>query len=62
MFIDVKKAHLNARSEEEAWVELPEEFREWGRYARLRRWLSGMCKAAIGWEGDYAQKLEAGFA
>ena len=24
MFIDVKKAHLNAKCDEEAWVELPE--------------------------------------
>ena len=26
MFIDVRKAHLNAVCDEEAWVELPEEF------------------------------------
>ena len=25
MFIDVRKAHLNARCDEEEWVELPEE-------------------------------------
>ena len=25
MFIDVRKAHLNAKCEEEEWVELPEE-------------------------------------
>jgi len=62
MFIDVKKAHLNARCDEQAWVELPSEFWEWGRYARLRRWLYGMRKAAAGWEDDYAEKLEgAGF-
>ncbi len=28
MFIDVRKAHLNAVCEEEEWVELPEEFWE----------------------------------
>ena len=28
MFIDDRKAHLNARCEEEAWVELPEEFHQ----------------------------------
>ena len=33
MFIDVRKAHLNAVCDEEAWVELPEEFWKWGRYA-----------------------------
>ncbi|MEM8827096.1 MAG: hypothetical protein AAGD40_09285, partial [Pseudomonadota bacterium] len=33
MFIDVRKAHLNAKCEDEEWVELPEEFWERGRYA-----------------------------
>ena len=58
MFIDVRKAHLNARCEEEEWVELAEEFWEYGRYARLRRWLYGMRRAAAGWEEEYAEKLE----
>eukprot|EP00974_Lingulodinium_polyedra_P062883 6070082-Lingulodinium_polyedra.AAC.1 len=45
------------------WVELPSEFWKRGRYARLRRWLYGMRKAASGWEEDYAEKLKAeGFA
>ena len=30
MFVDVKKAHLNAKCEEEEWVELPDEFRRDG--------------------------------
>ena len=59
MFIDVKKAHLNAVCEEEAWVELPPEFWEYGRFARLRRWLYGMRKAAAGWEENYAARLES---
>ena len=50
MFIDVRKAHLNARCEEEEWVELPRECWKWGRYARLKRWLYGMRKAAVGCE------------
>ena len=54
MFIDVRKAHLNAVCEEEEWVELPEDFWEHGKYARLRRWVYGMRKAATGWEEDYA--------
>ena len=33
MFSDVKKAHLNARCDEEEWVELLEEFGEHRRYA-----------------------------
>ena len=58
MFIDVRKAHLNARCEEEEWVELPEEFWEYGKYARLRRWLYGVRKAAAGWREEDAGKLE----
>ena len=34
MFVDVKKAHVNARCDEEDWIELPDEFEEHGRYAR----------------------------
>ena len=60
MFVDVKEAHLYARcEEEEEWVQLPEEFWEYGKYARLRRWLYGMRKAAAGWEEEYAGKLES---
>ena len=31
MFVDVKKAHLNAKCDEEEWVELPDEFKKIGR-------------------------------
>ena len=63
MFINVRKAHLNAKCDEEEWVELPEEFDNYGRYAKLRRWLYGMRKAASSWEEDYADKLvKDGFA
>ena len=30
MSIDVKKAHLNAKRDEEEWVELPDELRKFG--------------------------------
>ena len=56
MHADVNK-HLNAICEEKAWVELPEEFGRWGRYARMRRWLYGMRPAAQAWEEDYAAKM-----
>ena len=36
MFVDVKKAHLNAKCEEDKWKELPEECRQFGRYARVK--------------------------
>ena len=55
---DVRKAHLNARCEEEELVELLEEFWEYGKYARLRRWLYRARRAAAGWEEEYAGKLE----
>ena len=59
MFVDAKKAHLNAKCDEEEWVELPDEFKKFGRYAKLKRWLYG---AASGWEDDYARRLvEDGF-
>ena len=58
MFIDVRKTHLNAVCDEEEWVELPEEFWKFGRYAKLKRWLYGMRKAAAGWEEDYAKRME----
>ena len=44
VFVDVKKAHLNARCDEEERVKLPDEFEEHGRYAKLRSWLYGMRK------------------
>ena len=53
MFIDVKKA--------EDWVELLDEFKKFGKYARLKRWLYGMRKAASGWEDDYARLVNDGF-
>ena len=35
MFIDVKIAHLETKCEEEEWVELPDEFKTFGWYAKL---------------------------
>ena len=53
---------INARCGEEEWVELPDEFETFWRYATLKRWLYGMRKAASGWEDDYARRLvEDGF-
>ena len=61
MFIDVRKAHLNGAVDDQEWVfvELPPEFHAYGRFARIRRWLYGMRKAAISWEKNYAEKLAA---
>ena len=59
MFIDVKKAHLNAKvgEDEFVYVSLPEEARAEGKVGRLRRWLYGMRPAASAWEDDYALRL-----
>jgi hypothetical protein len=65
MFIDLKKAHLNAfvADDEKVYVELPEEAGAPGKCGRLRRWLYGMRPAASAWEKDYTEKLEGiGFA
>ena len=59
MFIDVRKAHLNGVADDKEWVfvELPPEFHVYGRFARIRRSLYGMRKAAISWEKNYTEKL-----
>ena len=60
MFIDVRKAHLIPKCEEDVYVRLPEEFGY--KVVKLRRWLYGMRKAANRWEDHYTKKLqEAGF-
>jgi hypothetical protein len=59
MFIDIKKAHLNAKVDESefVYVDLPEEAVAAGKIGRLKRWLYGMRPAASAWEDDYAEKL-----
>ena len=49
VFIDMKKAHFNACDEEE-WVKLLDELKKFGKYAKLKRWLYGLGKAASRWE------------
>jgi len=50
LFIDVKKAHMNAVCKEWAFVELPEEVHVDGYCAQLKYWLYGMRPAARAWE------------
>ncbi len=57
MFIDVRRAHLNAVCNGQADVELPEEMNKKGYCGKLKRWLYGMRNAAQGWEDNYVQKL-----
>ena len=44
MRIDVKNEYFNAKCAEEEWVELPDEFKKFGKYAR---WLYGMRKCSV---------------
>jgi len=46
LFIDVKKAHMNAVCKEWSFVDLPEEIYEAGWCAQLKYWLYGMRPAA----------------
>ncbi len=63
MFVDVRRAHLNGKLQDDefAHIQLPVEVGGGG--VRLRRWLCGMRPAAKAWEGDYSKKLgeDAGF-
>ena len=63
MFIDVKKAHLIPRCEEDVYVELPEEAKCQGNECgKLVHWLYGCRKAGQAWEDHYAGVLtRAGF-
>ena len=38
MCIDVKQAHFNAKCDEEDWVDLPSEFKKFGKCAKLKKW------------------------
>jgi len=62
MFVDVKKAHLNAKLEEgeHHYVRLPKEAgAAEGKVGRLKRWLYGMRGAAQGWEKEWQSKMES---
>ena len=56
-FIDVKEAHPDAKCVEEEWVELPDGFKKFGKYAQLKRSLGGVRKAASGWENASTRRL-----
>eukprot|EP00973_Karenia_brevis_P001982 271135-Karenia_brevis.AAC.1 len=59
MFIDVKKAHLSSRCEENVYLELPQECNcPEGFCGKLNFWMYGMRSAASAWERHYAEKFE----
>ena len=63
LFIDVKKAHLNGKCDNDAtFIELPPEVAVPGKCGQLRRWLYGMRGAARDWEDNFVEKLaESGY-
>ena len=59
LFMDARKAHLNARCEEEVYIELPEEAEvAEGVCGKLEFWMYGMRPAAQAWEECYALRME----
>ena len=59
LFIDVRKAHLNALCDQEVFVQLPEEAHaKKGYVGKLKRWLYGCRGASSAWESEYTEKLE----
>ena len=58
LFVDVKKAHLNPKCDQDVDVELPEEAGvEPDEYGKLVHWLYGCRPAGQAWEDDYAELL-----
>jgi hypothetical protein len=59
LFIDVKKAHLNPKCDQDVYFQLPEEVNpQAGKCGKLVHWLYGFRPAARAWENHYAQKME----
>ncbi len=63
LFIDVKKAHLNPKCQQDVYMELPAEAEGGpGMCGKLNFWLYGFRPAARAWGDHYSEKLEhAGF-
>ena len=59
LFVDVRKAHLNAHCDrDDMYVQLPAEAEaKPGMCGRLLRWLYGMRGAAQGWEKNLLANL-----
>ena len=59
LFIGAKKAHLNPESEEDVYIQLPDEATGGpGKCGKLNSWLYGFRPAAQAWENHYAKKFE----
>ena len=60
MFIDIKKAHLTPKCEQDVYVELPEEAEvAEDECGKLVHWLYGCRPAAQAWEEHYSGILQA---
>ena len=60
MFVDVKKAHLNATCDEEEWVELPNEFKNFGRYEQVEEMAIRNEQGGVGMGGRLCKKTGGG--
>jgi hypothetical protein len=59
LFVDVKKAHLNPKCEQDVYFWLPDEAGpKQGMCGKLVHWLYGFRPAAQAWETHYATKME----
>ena len=59
MFIDIKRAFLNAHARRSVYVQLPPEDSEEGKCGRLLKSLHGTLDAARNWEEEYSSYLES---
>eukprot|EP00973_Karenia_brevis_P029815 4113098-Karenia_brevis.AAC.1 len=60
MFIDVNKAHLNPRCEENVYLDLPPECNcPEGYCGKWNFWMYGMRGAASAWERHYVERFES---
>eukprot|EP00973_Karenia_brevis_P048562 6742284-Karenia_brevis.AAC.1 len=60
MFMNVKKAHLKPKCEEEIYLELLEECHCLPGYCgKLNFWMYGMRQAAAAWERHYVDKFSS---
>ena len=58
LFVDARKAYLNAKVDRPTYVELPAEVGRPGYCGRLNRCMHGSRRAATRWEETYTQALE----
>ena len=61
MFVEVKKAHLNAKCDEEEWVELPDEFIKFWEVRQIEEMAVWDEKGSVGMGGRLRKKIVGGW-